>query len=413
MNTETNTKVTKRDYGDGSISYIESKKLWEARLSYGKAGNGNRDRRSRYAKTKPDARKLLKKMIIERDAAINFNAQLYLMKDYYEIWLNEKKGQIKENSYIRIRQVVETYILPEIGYMQLGIVNDVDIIRIMNDLAVKNLSLSTRKKVYDALNACFRWAVEKNHILYSPLRGMKKPSENSDSIPEATEMMPFTEDEYIRFVKESKRCHGNGSPVYRLGWLFIFMLSTGIRIGEAQALQWCSIDLDENEVHIWQTTAITEDEIDGSRKQGTKVKNRTKSHAGNRKLKLNFTALEALTELHKITGKFKRVASTKSGTIVSHRNILRTFHCILEKANLEKRGVHNTRHTFASHLFKRKVELIVISKLLGHSSTKVTEKVYIHFIEEHKRDAIYALDYISKVKGAEFTPEEQKLPLKP
>jgi len=108
MNTETNTKVTKRDYGDGSISYIESKKLWEARLSYGKAGNGNRDRRSRYAKTKPDARKLLKKMIIERDAAINFNAQLYLMKDYYEIWLNEKKGQIKENSYIRIRQVVET-----------------------------------------------------------------------------------------------------------------------------------------------------------------------------------------------------------------------------------------------------------------------------------------------------------------
>jgi len=395
MHTNSKNIKRRREHGEGSIRFKKSKKMWEVRLTYGKREDGTPNRRSEYARTEPEAKKLRKQMIKERDALINPNSKSLLMNEYYEKWLRKKRNEIRQNSFLRIRQVVETYILPEIGFYQLCSVTYDDCAALIEKVIDKGLSLSTAKKVYEALNACFNWALEKRDILYSPMLGMAKPSLNSDNIPEPMEMMPFEEDEYVRFFEEAKRCYDTGTPVYRLGWLFIFMLACGIRIGEALALRWSDIDFTQNKVHIWQTMVLTEDEKENKRKRGEKVADRTKSRAGKRILNLNATALEALTELHKITGKFKYIASCKTGNIIKHRGILRTFHCILDKANLEKRGIHNTRHTFASHLFKRKVDIVVISKLLGHGSVETTRKIYIHLCEEQKREAIYAFDYLA------------------
>jgi len=396
MHTKTNSIKGKRDNGEGSIRFITKRDLWEVRLSYGTKGNGKPDRRSDYAQTLPEAKKLLKRMIKERDAIINTNSQSILMRDYYYMWLDNKREKIKENSCIRIRQIVETHILPEIGYVKLGNVSYNDCKKIMDKIAEKELSFSTRKKVYEALNACFRWALEKRDILFSPMLGMEKPTLNTDNIPSPKEMLPLKTREYALFSEEAIRCYKNGVSVYRLGWLFIFMLATGIRIGEALALKWTDIDFNLKEVHIWQTTVLTELKSNTEkRKYGAKVASRTKTHAGNRKITLNFTALQALAELEKVTGKFEHIASTKTGVLISHRNILRTFHGILRALKLPTRGLHNLRHTFASQLFEKKVDIKIISALLGHSSVQITMDTYIHFIEEQTRKAIYALDYLA------------------
>ena len=52
------------------------------------------------------------------------------------------------------------------------------------------------------------------------------------------------------------------------------------------------------------------------------------------------------------------------------------------KAKLEPFGLHALRHYFCTELIKKKVPLILVSKILGHSSVKITESVYVHLVPE-------------------------------
>jgi integrase len=49
------------------------------------------------------------------------------------------------------------------------------------------------------------------------------------------------------------------------------------------------------------------------------------------------------------------------------------------KVGVEHRGLHTLRHSFASNLYTRGVEVKIISKLLGHASVEITYNRYIHF----------------------------------
>ena len=53
---------------------------------------------------------------------------------------------------------------------------------------------------------------------------------------------------------------------------------------------------------------------------------------------------------------------------------------INRNAKLEPFGLHAFRHFFATKLIRKGVSLIKVSKILGHSSVKTTEKVYCHLI---------------------------------
>ena len=55
-------------------------------------------------------------------------------------------------------------------------------------------------------------------------------------------------------------------------------------------------------------------------------------------------------------------------------------------------GVHTLRHTFASMLFQNGCDIKVVSEILGHSDTKITENIYIHVIQQQKVKAIQGID---------------------
>ena len=55
-------------------------------------------------------------------------------------------------------------------------------------------------------------------------------------------------------------------------------------------------------------------------------------------------------------------------------------------------GVHALRHTYATRLFEKGVDIKIISELLGHSSTEITYRIYVHVIESLKASAVEGLD---------------------
>jgi site-specific recombinase XerD len=50
------------------------------------------------------------------------------------------------------------------------------------------------------------------------------------------------------------------------------------------------------------------------------------------------------------------------------------------------------RHTFASKLFKKKIDIKVISKILGHKDVSTTYNIYIHFIDNVIEDSVQVLN---------------------
>ena len=64
-----------------------------------------------------------------------------------------------------------------------------------------------------------------------------------------------------------------------------------------------------------------------------------------------------------------RMGRSKGWYFVDHR-----WHVICKDADVSDLGLHGLRHTAASRLVQRGVPIYVVSKILGHSSVKITER---------------------------------------
>ena len=161
---------------------------------------------------------------------------------------------------------------------------------------------------------------------------------------------------------------------FRYGWGAVLILETGLRAGEALALEWNDIDEEKRTLRVNKNMI----RVDGK----NIVQRTTKTESGKRTIPLNSKALEAIRHL-----KMQQVIScpyvfaTQTGEHVGYRHLLTTMANACEAAGVEHRGLHALRHSFASNLYARGVEVKVISKLLGHASVEITYNRYIHFFE--------------------------------
>ena len=64
-----------------------------------------------------------------------------------------------------------------------------------------------------------------------------------------------------------------------------------------------------------------------------------------------------------------------------------------EDAGIEGANVHSLRKTFGSILIQnKKIDLYVVSRLLGHSSIRTTEKYYVDLLDENYHESVKQLD---------------------
>ncbi len=81
------------------------------------------------------------------------------------------------------------------------------------------------------------------------------------------------------------------------------------------------------------------------------------------------------------------VFATSLGTPLNPRNVLRSFHRLLNKAGIPRQGVHNLRHSCASLLLQQNVHARTIMDVLGHSRIGVTMDTYSHVMPQTIRAA--------------------------
>jgi len=94
-------------------------------------------------------------------------------------------------------------------------------------------------------------------------------------------------------------------------------------------------------------------------------------------------AEEALLKQKKLTAEYEYIfISYFKRPFYTHDVIGVNFHKILKTSGVKDRPLYNLRHTFASQMISRGVDILWVSKTLGHKDASITLKTYAKFIEE-------------------------------
>ena len=380
----------RRDKGDGSIYQRKSDGRWIAKYVH---TQGSRPKVI-YGKTEQEAKKKLREY--KKEIAKNgyVEVQKTTVQAYMDNWFREiKMNELKPKSIDALDVTLRNQVYPYIGDIQIGSLTSTDVQSMLKQLVLKELSYSTIKKAYMAINACCNFAVDNEKLIKNPCRGVKLPK----NLERKKGDIKFFNQEQVELIcKECTVQHGNGKQVYRLGHAIIVLLNTGMRIGELLGLKWADVDYDKKIAKVEDSVILIKDRTRNEKDDTPKYKlveqASVKTDSSSRWVHLNKKAISALKELQLINGEHTHVMANSNGKIFAPNNFDRMLRNILERCNLETGGAHTLRHTFASMLFRNGVDVKTVSELLGHSDVAFTYNTYIHLIKEQKQQAVDILD---------------------
>lgn len=385
-------KSVRRDKGEGSISQRKDG-TWTGRLTIGKTKDGRQKIKAFYGKTESEVKKKMKQYTVDSIKNGHIDISKETVEQYMTDWLeNTKRIELKPTSYDRLENTCKHHIFPEIGWLQIATVTPFDIQKLITKKS-ETLSYSSVKKIYEAINAAFKLAVQRELIAKSPVVGIALPK----SAEKRRSDIYFLSDYQIQKIKEEiNRDYSRGKTgTYRLGAAFILLLNTGMRLGEALALEWDDVDFEKRTISITKDLAHVKNRTGNGSNYLHVVQQRPKTNDSVRTINLNSGALEALQRLKEVNGKFKYVLANSAGHHTTHRTFDKAFRAIQKHCGISPQvGVHALRHTFASVLFKNGIDVKTVSTILGHSSTSITYNTYIHLINEQKAEAMKIVDSI-------------------
>lgn len=411
-------KITRYKRNHGEWCFYEYKpKKWVARKQFGRKENGKPNIKALYGNSASEVKKKSKDYDFMLRSNGNVDSTKMVFDKYYKNWMTTYKlHQLKPTSYDALEECLECRIRPYpiLAKAQMFNVTTLLLQKYINELvSSQKYSYGTIKRTKVCINNCLKKAVQLKDLPYNPMDGVELPSEDVLSVK--TKAIEFLDDDDMEKIyleagrvtepkggySTAKYYKAHSTRIYRYGYHVVFLMYTGLRIGEALGLKWGDINFAKKEMLIRDnmTTSFDRDK-DGARITNTKSKKlgSTKTKKGTRTVSLSKRALIALCEIKKLNR--DHVASTNfvfltsKFTPVSDRNIRRTFNAMQErsKTRIQNSGLHCLRHTFASALLRHGVDVKIVSELLGHAKVSTTYDIYAHFIPSQKINAVSVLD---------------------
>ena len=384
----------KRSNGEGTIYFIEKQQKWCAEITWFDNG-GNKQRKSWKSSKQSEVKTKLaefKKQLLLNGTEIAKENRTF--RQFADEWLAViLKPKLKPTSYERKVVTLENQVYRYIGGVHIEKITHSLIQKMVNDLSDSGLSYSTVKKAYEAVSGCMRYYRIKTATSFNPCEGITLPELKRKEI---SDIRFFTDVERKLIVEEATRTFSNGVLAYRLGWAFVLLMYSGLRVGELCALTWDDINFDEKTIKVYKNAVeYSERDEEGNTRSVFETQNSTKTRSGMRIIPMTQKAFMALIELKKITGNYDYIITSSNGKRIRPSRLGRTFASVLSAIGMERVGLHALRHTFATMLFNNGCEVKIVSELLGHSNTKITENIYIHVIQHQRIKAIQSIDRFS------------------
>ncbi len=215
----------------------------------------------------------------------------------------------------------------------------------------RNLKNSSINRHLEILSKMYNLAIDNNELTENPLRKVQKLKEDNHRI------RFLTSDEERRLFESVELNAPFLKPIITTA------LQTGMRKGELLNLQWCNVDFINRLIHLLDTKT-------------------NKS----REIPISDELYGVLLCLPMPT----QYVFTNPETNLPYVDIKKSWHKVLNHAQIKNFRFHDLRHTFATRLVMAGVDFLTIMEILGHTSLQTTMR-YSHVVPGRKMEAIKKL----------------------
>jgi integrase len=347
---------------------------WRYRVSY-KDGDTYKTKTKGGFRTKKEAEiaaaELEKKLHVGQD--INAGDQLFseYMRNWFELYKKGKYSLEHERNIERSVKLVEEHFIG----LKIKDVNRDMYQSFLNEIAT-NLATDTVKKRHVYIRACIKDAIEDGVITRDPtykaiIKGQK--SEKSEDL----KYLNF--EEVKRLVSEIKL---DMKPKYISRYIILFAIATGARFSEIMGLTWDCVDLKNKTITINKTWDF-KDKNDFSD---------TKTFDSKRTITIDNDTCDMLKELKNVQNKSALQTGLRNNKnlcfintqleLVSNNAVNKTLKNLCKKIGVKEITCHSLRHTHASMLLYKGVNIKYLSRRLGHKDIVTTLQTYSHVLDE-------------------------------
>lgn len=346
---------------------------------------------SATGKTEAESRRKAKEKV-KRSERLNWGASTSSARttlgEFMRWWLEtEHRHEVAETTYRRYQQLANFHILPLLGETRLVKLTRHEVNYLIDQMTEAGQSLRSAQQARALLSACLNAAIEEDLIGANPVGASRKVR-----IPRF-EIEPLTAQEVAQLIDAAT------SPTLKLR--LELALYYGLRQGEALGLRWKKIDFEKSEMTITQ-------QVQTSNGERTLVDLKTTSSY--RTLPLAESTLDLL-RIQKAHVAAMRLAAgnrwtdmglvfpSQTGKPLASRWDYEQWHKALEAAGIDKRRLHDARHTCATLLLEQGVDIEVIRYWLGHSSVQLTSNTYIHLTSKTTMVGVEAVKRMKEGRG--------------
>ena len=369
--------------GEGSLYQRASDGRWIGAVTIGYDARGRLRRKTVSGKTRVEAARKKRQLQHDLDSGLPPTDDRITITDYLERWLIEViPHRVDPATVANYASLVRNHIEPALGRRRLSTLKPNDVQEFIHQkLEEDGLSVRTvrglRGLLVQALNNAMRQGLIMRNVaaLTDGPRQQTQASGRTLTIEQAQTLLDTVKGE-------------------RLEALYVLMLATGMRPGEAFGLPWSNVDLRRAQITVSQAlTRQPGGNVIGNGKTGRK---------GWRTVRLPPPAVAAL-RVHRTNQKRERqvagrawidnglVFCTPLGTPLDPDNHRRVFSNLTRKAGLGHWHPHELRHSTTSIMLALGVPIEVVSKILGHTSIRITADVYGHLLDQQHEEAAAAI----------------------
>jgi len=372
----------------GHITRGRAAGTWYLRVELQHGDNGKRrQRRETVRATKADAQRRLHELLVEVEAGGHADAQRLTVARIAERWLATKEHRVAAKTYAFYSSHVRLYIVPTLGSLRAEALRPAHIEAAIgrwargkrHDRERGILSARSVGHLFNTLRTMLRWGVKMGMLVRNAADAVEPPRF------ERKEMRALDPAGVARLLEAAQ-----GTD---LRAVIAVAIGTGLRRGELLALHWSDVTLDARRLTVHRSLETV---------NGVTRTKPPKTARSARTIALPSFVADILREEHH--GRELREArgikpnggdwvfARADGSPWEPGAFSLAFARFVKSAKLPHVRFHDLRHSFGTLALASGVDLQTVSRALGHESTAITSRIYLHAIESLNEDAAARID---------------------
>lgn len=365
--------------------------FWEARYTVGyDPGTGKQIQRSISGKTQKEVAKKLKEATAAIDAGTYSAPQKMTVGEWIDIWTAEYLKKIKPRTVESYQIIAKNHLKPALGATKLDALSPHTVQTFYNSLTdEKGLSAKTVKNIHGVLHKALQQAVKNRYIPFNPAEACELPR------VEKAQIHPLDDAEIGAFMKAISG--------HRFEYLFLTVLFTGMREGEALGLQWDRVNLTKGTILVDQQLqkVVGQKEyrlVSTKNSKGRLITPPPFVIATLKKVKRQ--QMENRMRYGECYTTSGFVFTNELGIHYTPKQVYDAFKKVASEIGRPDARFHDLRHSYAVASIRSGDDIKTVQENLGHATAAFTLDVYGHVTEQMKRESADRMEqYIRKVSG--------------